>query len=492
MSDKHVFLSYIREDKAHADDLQKVLEAAGFNVWRDKDKLFPGDNWALKIRQAIQGGSFIFLACFSTALSAREVSYQNEELVLAAAEYRLRPMDTSWLMTVRFDECSIPPVDLGMGRSLDRTIHRTDLFAERKTEEIARLVMAINRVIQASPGAPSPAVLEAVAGAARADDTSLDRLRDLIRNPGLLMDYDSYMVASRKPVVQALADRERFPMEGRPGPVDVAVARDWTTRLHDYESVIAPLMEPMKLICGYGQTVHQDELGKTMRAIGQESIQSSGLNLQRAQHEYPTVVLTYVCALAAESKRNYGMLRAATADVVVTELGKRSPFITLSGSQSVTSNWNWLGSIVYSEDENEPVEDNLIAAFAADRAPVRYTPISDHIYTLLAPLFTEQFVSDDEYAEAFDRVEVIFDAVTADFRIQNGGFYGGGGGYGRYTYRYQYTDIPVEKAMLEDARAAGAGWTPLLGGMFGGDTDRAIAALERVADVAAHKRSGQH
>lgn len=204
------------------------------------------------------------------------------------------------------------------------------------------------------------------------------------------------------------------------------------------------------------------------------------------------MVLTYVCALAAESKRNYGMLRAATADVVVTELGKRSPFITLSGSQSVTSNWNWLGSIVYSEDENEPVEDNLIAAFAADRAPVRCTPISDHIYTLLAPLFTEQFVSDDEYAEAFDRVEVIFDAVTADFRIQNGGFYGGGGGYGRYTYRYQYTDIPVEKAMLEDARAAGAGWTPLLGGMFGGDTDRAIAALERVADVAAHKRSGQH
>lgn len=54
---KHVFLSYIHEDKEQVDDLQDTLEAAGFDVRRDEDQLFPGDNWELKIRQAIQGGT---------------------------------------------------------------------------------------------------------------------------------------------------------------------------------------------------------------------------------------------------------------------------------------------------------------------------------------------------------------------------------------------------------------------------------------------------
>ena len=221
---KHVFLSYIHEDKDHVDNLQTTLEAAGFDVWRDKDQLFPGDNWELKIRQAIQGGTFVFVACFSSALKRRDRSYQNEELALAAGEYRLRPLDTSWLMTVRFDECEIPPVDLGMGRSLDRTIHRTDLFGDHKSQELVRLAMAISRVMDSSPGAPSPAVLDAVATAHRADNTSLDTLRNLLRSPMLVMDFDDYMTAARRPVLTALADPVRFPLDGSASKIDKGAA----------------------------------------------------------------------------------------------------------------------------------------------------------------------------------------------------------------------------------------------------------------------------
>ncbi len=45
--------------------------------------------------------------------------------------------------------------------------------------------------------------------------------------------------------------------------------------------------------------------------------------------------------------------------------------------------------------------------------------------------------------------------------------------------------------MLNEARAHGAGWTPLLGGLFGGDETRAIAALETVNDYAARIRSNR-
>ena len=489
---KHVFLSYIHEDKDHVDALQDTLEAAGFDVWRDKDQLFPGDNWELKIRQAIQGGTFVFIACFSSALRSRDRSYQNEELALAASEYRLRPMDTSWLMTVRFDECEIPPVDLGMGRSLDRTIHRTDLFGDRRPQELVRLAMAVSRVMDSSPGAPSPAVLEAVATAQRADNTSLDTLRDLLRSPALVMDFDDFMTTARRPVLDALADRDRFPINGSGGQIGDDLVHTWLTRMHDYEAVVADLMEPLKLIGAYGQTTHEDQLAKTFAALGQESTQESGLDLFRLAHIYPTLVLTYLCAISAESKRNYGALRAATSDAVVKTLQNRVPFIATAGSQTIPGNWPWLASLLCKEDENIPIDSELIEGLKTGRIGARFTPISDHIHSLLAPIFVDQFSSDEDYAEAFDRVEVMLDAIAADVRLQKTDFYGGRGGYGRYTYRYRYTETPVEKAMLEDAQAAGSGWTPLLGGLFGGDSGRAIAALEQVVENAAYIRRSRH
>jgi hypothetical protein len=489
---KHVFLSYIHEDKDHVDALQKTLEAAGFEVWRDKDRLFPGDNWELKIRQAIQGGTFVFVACFSSALKLRDRSYQNEELALAAGEYRLRPLDTSWLMTVRFDECEIPPVDLGMGRSLDRTIHRTDLFGEGEPQELVRLAMAISRVMDSSPGAPSPAVLNAVAIAHRADNTGLETLRDLLRNPALVMDFDDYMTTARRPIIASLADRVRFPLVGSSGQIDNDVARSWLLRIHDYEAVIANVMEPLKLLGAYGQPTHEDQLAKTLGALGQESTQQTGLDLYRCAHSYPTLVLTYICGLSAESKRNYGAFRAATAGAIVKTLNSRVPFIANTGSQTIAGNWPWLASLLCKEDEKVLIDDDLIGAMLAGRVGNRYTPISDHIHSLLAPLFVDQFSSDEDYSEAFDRVEVLFDAIGADTRLQQSDFYGGHDGYGRYTYRYRYTESPVERVMLEEAQAAGAGWTPLLGGLFGADSARAVAALENVVENAAHLRRGRH
>ncbi|ERG65352.1 hypothetical protein L332_13005 [Agrococcus pavilionensis RW1] len=141
MSGDHVFISYITEDSDVIDELQAALEAAEFIVWRDKDNLWPGDDWQREIQNAIRGGSFVFLACFSSNLAKREKSYQFEELILAAEEYRRRPPGASWLMTARLDECEVPEIDLGMGRTLGSSIHRADLFGLQKYAQISRLVL---------------------------------------------------------------------------------------------------------------------------------------------------------------------------------------------------------------------------------------------------------------------------------------------------------------------------------------------------------------
>jgi hypothetical protein len=155
-SDGHVFLSYVREDAHRADQLQHVLEAAGVSVWRDTANLQPGDDWRIKIRHAISENSLVFLACFSSHSAARIKSYQNEELMLAIEQLRLRLPDNPWLIPVRFDDCDIPDLDLGGGRTL-ASVQRVDLFGTGRDVGTARLVGAVLRLLGNRPASSDSA-----------------------------------------------------------------------------------------------------------------------------------------------------------------------------------------------------------------------------------------------------------------------------------------------------------------------------------------------
>jgi tetratricopeptide (TPR) repeat protein len=146
----HAFISYVREDSHQIDRLQQTLQAAGIPVWRDTADLWPGEDWRVKIRRAIADNALIFIACFSKASLSRSKSYQNEELVLAIEQLRMRPPDYPWLIPVRFDDCEIPDRDIGSGRTL-ASIQRADLFGDRNDEGIARLVAAILRILGRTP-----------------------------------------------------------------------------------------------------------------------------------------------------------------------------------------------------------------------------------------------------------------------------------------------------------------------------------------------------
>lgn len=494
MSGDHVFISYISEDSDQVDELQSALEAADFIVWRDKDKLWPGDDWRQEIRNAIRAGSFIFLACFSSNLARREKSYQYEELTIAAEEYRLRPPGASWLMTARLDECEVPEFDLGAGRTLG-TIHRADLFGSQKSAQLSRLVVSIQRALGSTPGVPPPSVSAVAASAGRAQSDVVEQLRDLMRNPSLVMDFDEYMSNLRQPSLEALEDRDRFPLHVPDGArMNATLARDWAKRVREYDDLLAPLLIPLKLIAMYGSRPREQELTKTLQMFAHESTQRSGSALFTSLHQYPTVAATFTMTLGAIAKQNYSMLRAATADVLVSHVnGGQVPFILTSGSQSVIGidRWSALGTLLCREDEDKPMSDEALEALLTSNGGHRYTPISDHLFTVLAPLFRGQFASDSDYANAFDRAEVLLDAVSEDARQQKDTYYGSHGGYGRYTWRHRHRDDGPEVVMLQEVRAHGAGWTPLLGGLFEGDEARAIAAFEAVGDLAGRLRSSR-
>lgn len=143
----HVFISYVREDSSKVDSLQHSLEAAGVHVWRDTADLWPGEDWRIKIRHAITDDALVFLACFSIKSLARKKSYQNEELALAIEQMRLRRPGEPWLIPVRFDDCDIPDLDLGGGRTLS-SIQCADILADRFDEGARRLTAAVVRILK--------------------------------------------------------------------------------------------------------------------------------------------------------------------------------------------------------------------------------------------------------------------------------------------------------------------------------------------------------
>jgi hypothetical protein len=256
--------------------------------------------------------------------------------------------------------------------------------------------------------------------------------------------------------------------------------------------LLAPALIPIKLISMYGTRAHEQELTRTLQVLALESTQSVGTQIYTSLHQYPALVVTYVAALGAVSKQNYSMIRAATADVGVASFGREPvPFILTSGSQSIVGldQWRALGTALCLGDEGASQTDENLESLLTGGGSRRLTPISDHLFTVLAPLYRQQFSSDNEYSDAFDRIEVLLDAVSEDARAQGEGFYGPHGGYGRYTWRHRHSSKGPEAVMLEEAQAQGAGWTPLLGGLFGGEPERAISALEAVKELADHIRS---
>lgn len=152
----HAFISYVREDSREVDRLQGVLESAGIRVWRDTVDLWPGEDWRARIRQAITGNALVFIACFSHNSAARAKSYQNQELALAVDQLVLRQPDMPWLIPVRFDDCTIPNLDLGGGRMLT-SIQAADLFGERYDHAASRLVRSVLQILGSRYGAFSTA-----------------------------------------------------------------------------------------------------------------------------------------------------------------------------------------------------------------------------------------------------------------------------------------------------------------------------------------------
>lgn len=116
-----VFVAYAVEDLELARRLCDALQAAGFSPWLDKMKLLPGQNWPRAIERAIEMAD-AFVPCFSRRSVAKRGQFQSE-LRYALECARKRPLEETFLVPVRFEDCTVP-------RRISENVQYVDVFPD--------------------------------------------------------------------------------------------------------------------------------------------------------------------------------------------------------------------------------------------------------------------------------------------------------------------------------------------------------------------------
>jgi hypothetical protein len=118
----HVFISYVRENKADVERLAIALREHGISVWIDRNNIAAGVRWQKAIVDGIKNGAY-FIACFSRELAARGETYMLEELNVALDRLRSMPSDRIWLIPLMLNETEIPSIPISRREDINDIQH---------------------------------------------------------------------------------------------------------------------------------------------------------------------------------------------------------------------------------------------------------------------------------------------------------------------------------------------------------------------------------
>jgi len=489
----HAFISYVREDKDQVDALQRILVAAGIRVWRDKDSLFPGQDWKVEIRRAITGGSFAFLACFSENSAARGVSYQNEELVLAVEQYRLRPPGRTWLLPIRFGDVVLPAFDLGAGRTLD-SVHRADLFGEAADESKARLLAAVLKVVNPADATHERAV-PSVTIETKSDVSEVQRLKLILNQPEQQIAVEDTVMEVVARTRQRLLDGSDFPLNSHKLE-DVAEANAYLVgQAEKYRLVMKPLCDLLATGCAYGSTGQDQLWARAVRAIGNTRRGEAGQTVLIDLQSLPLVLTVYAASLGALQRRNWHALRAVCVDALVNSTGDPSgglPAVTLANPYRPFAHAELsINILALAADQGMSVE--LVEKLAGGQIGRRHTPGSDYLHAHLKGSLASLVMDEQEYDDLFDELEVIFTLlVVHEQTSRDGQAVVPSHWFGRFLWRNPYANPALPDRMsMQLATMAGA-WPPLAAGLFEGKAEAAEDAFSRVLPRIQNARNGLH
>jgi hypothetical protein len=283
---QHAFISYVHEDKDEVDRVQRILEAAGIPVWRDTGDLWPGEDWKQKIQEAITRNALVFIACFSATSVAKPKTFQNEELVLAIEQFRLRNPSEPWLIPVRLTDCKLPAFDLGAGRTLD-SLQRVDLFGTNWDEGAARLVAGVLRVMGDLQAPSTPTTSTSTSARSR------DLVKTTLLDDSRRIELEDRVSAVTERCVELLSDVATFPHDSDRLSNNIAGVRFLAEQAKKYVPAVTELAEVLTVGAAWGRESQTPLWKRAMERVASTAKSGSGKVALIDLRRFPLLLLLY-------------------------------------------------------------------------------------------------------------------------------------------------------------------------------------------------------
>lgn len=492
-----VFVSYVREDSDAVDELCTVLEAAKIPYWRDRKDLGPGDAWRAKIREAIRGGSMVFLACFSDNSRAKDRSYMNEELTLAVDEFRQMPPGRTWLIPTRLDKGDLPYWDLGAGRSLD-DLNYSDFFGKGQMAEAAKLVTTIHGLMGDKQMSPA-AALEAVEQAVGADRVDLMKrmTKQMLLDPGKRIELDELVSQEVQGVLAALNDPARG---STPGGSQNDVIVHLAEQAQMLWNMVQPFCSSLQVAARYGDPADLAPWASGIRSFVQAANKPlGGESVVLQLRHLPGMVSLMTAGLAGVSSRKWDNLRTLVVEPSVRDRYQQKPLPVLEATDPFEpfDNQGWTANtLARNSIEKVPLAEAL-DDFVEKRVGKYKTPVGEWLHSVLRPLFSDQLPDDDAFDIEFDRAEIMLGLLgqdVANVRVAadpEGRAWGRSSWFGRTVYRVHHSHGNAIEDYSQELATEGTRWGPLRGDLFGGEVARAEAAIAKYAEQFERVSRGQ-
>lgn len=127
-----VFISYASEDEGKARTVYKKLKGESLKPWIDKENILPGEEWDLKIQEALRESDFLVICLSNKSVTKR--GYIQKEIKMALDAAQEMPEGSIFLIPVRLEECRVP-------KSIARYQY-VDLFSSDGFDRLVRAISA--------------------------------------------------------------------------------------------------------------------------------------------------------------------------------------------------------------------------------------------------------------------------------------------------------------------------------------------------------------
>jgi hypothetical protein len=242
--------------------------------------------------------------------------------------------------------------------------------------------------------------------------------------------------------VEAATTDADFPMRGEAPTPETVISC-----LERYEATCTTLVKMLAVGGYWGDPNHRELWVGILDRLVNRWIELSGVEIWIKLRQYPAILALYALGLGAVAAGKLNTLAAVLGGVERREFGRRKPLV-----QAI------------------PVADVVPEQALQPGGPRHYTPASERLCDVVLREPLREFLAhDDRYTDAFDKFEYLISLAYADAAERRGNLWAPAGSFG---WRQRRRDDNVYIEVEHEARAEGASWGFLAGGLFGGSLDR--------------------